>query len=139
MKINNTTLAGVKMGDGFKDELYAPIELKEFVSNESRLEHGRRVVTADTGGNSLARYASRTISLEFRITGSSISEFLTNRNALYTELYKGAVKLEVPELGSEVFNLIYLGKSSTYSTGLSRMACRVKVSFEEPNPSQRSS
>lgn len=139
MKMNDVTLAGVKTGEGFRDELYAPLELKEFVSNESRLEHGRRVVTTGTGNNSLARYASRTVSLEFLVVGTDETDFLSKRNALFTELYKGAVKLEVPELGPDVFHLIYQGKSNTYSTGLSKKACRVKVSFEEPDPSNRTS
>ena len=139
MIMNNTTLSGVKMGDGFRDELYAPLELKEFVTNESRLENGCRVLTIDTNSNSLAKIASRNISLEFCIYGSNEGEFLANRNALFTELYKGSVTLQVPELGSEVFHLIYQGKSNTYSSGLSRRACRVKVSFQEPNPSNRSS
>ena len=139
MKMNDSTLAGVQMGEGFKDELYAPLELKEFVSNESRLEDGRRVITTNTSGTSLAKKASRSISLEFCIVGSNESDFNTKKNALFTELYKGSVKLEVPEIGSDVFHLIYLGKSNTYSSGLSKCSCKVKVSFEEPDPSRRTS
>ena len=135
MKMNNATLVGVRMGEGFKDELYAPVELKEFVSNESRLKHGRRVITS--GMSARARKASRTIALEFHIVGRNTTEFYQNRDAFFAQLYNGEVVFEVPELGEEVFRLIYLGKSSTYSSGLTNTACKVKVSFEEPNPNNR--
>lgn len=131
MKMNTTTLAGVRMGENFKNDLYAPLELKEFVSNESRLENGKRVIVRNP------KKASRTLTLEFLVTGSTEVAFNTNLQAVYTELYKGTVDLEVPELGNEVFHLIYLGKSPSYSSGLSKRACKFKVSFEEPNPADR--
>ena len=135
--MNDNTLNGVKMGDGFRETLYAPLELKEFVSNQSRLEHGKRVIVTGTNDNSLARYASRNITLEFCVIGDDESDFGTKKNALFTELYKGEVKLEPTELGTDVFHLIYTGKTSTYSCGLSKRACKVKVSFDEPNPNNR--
>ena len=129
--MNDATLAGVRMGNGFKDELYAPLELKEFVSNESRLENGKRVIVRNPVK------AGRTLSLEFCIVGSSESDLETKKNAMLAELYKGEVKLEVPEISEDVFHLIYTGKSGTYSSGLSNMACKIKVNFEEPDPSVR--
>ena len=129
--MNDTTLNGVRMGSNFKNELYAPMELKEFVSNESRLENGKRVIVRNP------KVASRTLSLEFAIVGSTQEDFEYKLSVLYEELNKGTVKLEVPELNNDVFHLIYTGKSGTYSSGLSRMACKVKVSFEEPNPANR--
>ena len=135
MKLNGSTLTGVRMGNGFRDALLAPIELKEFVSNESRLEHGKRVIAS----SSLAKYAPRTVALEFLVSGSTASEMETNRSALFAVFYNGTVVLEVPEITAQVFRLVYLGKSPTYSSGLSGRACRVMVSFEEPDPSQRQS
>ena len=132
MKMNDNTLTGVKMGNGFYDTLYAPIELKEFVSNESRLENGKRVIVANP------RKASRTFSLEFLVTGATATAFGNNLQVLFTQLYAGSVKLEVPEVSEDVFFLVYQGKSSTYSSGLSKTACRVTVAFEEPDPSRRS-
>lgn len=38
---------GVKMGDDFIDTLTEPLTLKEHIENESRLEHGKRVVVDD--------------------------------------------------------------------------------------------
>ena len=131
MKMNGTTLSGVRMGENFKSDLYAPLELKEFVSNESRLEHGTRVIVRNP------RYASRTLSLEFQVIGESKAEMEANLAALYEQLDGGTVLLEVPELTSDVFNLIYTGKSGTYSSGLSGCACKIKVGFIEPNPTDR--
>lgn len=35
---------GVRMGDNFLDVLGAPVPLKEFIENKSRLEHGKQVL-----------------------------------------------------------------------------------------------
>lgn len=133
MMMNGNFLPGVRMGEHFYETLYAPLELKAFVSNESRLEHGKRVIVSNP------RKASRTFSLEFQIVGATELEFAQNLEALYAELYTGSVVLEVPEVSGDEFHLVYLGKSSTYSCGLSRRACKVTVSFEEYNPAVRES
>lgn len=131
MIMNDTPLTGVRMGEGFRDELYAPLALKDYVTNESRLEHGKRVIVSSP------RKAARSLTLEFQITGATKAAMQSNLSALYAELYKGSVDLEVPELGNEVFHLIYTGKTGTYSSGLTGKACKIKVSFDEPNPSDR--
>lgn len=131
MTINNVELAGVRMGEGFRNELLAPPELKDFVTNESRLEHGMRIIVRNP------RYASRTLSLEFQVTGSTKVAMEQNLAALYAQLATGTVRLAVPELTSAVFNLVYTGKTPSYSAGVSGRACKVKVGFLEPNPANR--
>lgn len=34
---------GVRMGDNFLDVLNAPVPMKEFIENSSRLEHGKQI------------------------------------------------------------------------------------------------
>lgn len=142
MKINNTTLSGVRPGKGFRDELASPAPLKDFVTNESRLENGKRVMYGSP------RLASRTFNLEFQITGSSKAQYKQNLDAFYAELYKGEITLEASEFHElwhvvnnvntpMVFHLTYMGKTPTYSSGLSGCASKIKVSFEEPNPANR--
>ena len=48
---------GVNMGDGFIDALDAPLPMKDYIENESRLEHGKRIITTD------AKVDSRDITL----------------------------------------------------------------------------
>lgn len=52
---------GVRMDDGFLTALCAPCTMKEYIENESRLEHGKRVVTDN------AKVASREVTLAFTI------------------------------------------------------------------------
>lgn len=132
MKMNNNTMAGVKPGNGFKEALMAPLEMKANIVNESRLEHGQRVIV-------LAKKAARNITLEFQIVGTSTSDFNTKLAAFLAQLYNGTVKLEPTEFTTEVFHLVYTGKSPVYSTGLSGKACKISVGFLEPDPSRRTS
>lgn len=123
---------GVRMGDGFLDAIDGFNEMKDYIENESRLEHGKRVITDN------AKVDSREITLQFTIEGSSESDYRSKKKAFQTELEKGAVNIKVPVLGNEVYKMIYLGKSISY--GLSPDRCFGKVSsrFEEPNPMDRS-
>lgn len=131
MKLNDTTLIGVRMGKGFADALLEPRPLKEYITNESRLEDGVRVL------QSIPRFDKRSLTLEFQITGNTKATFAINKRAFLNILAGREVKLEVPEITTEVFHLLYTGKSVSYSSGLSGLACKIKVGFDEPNPGNR--
>lgn len=135
LTINNEdawTTWGVRMGDGFLDTIDGFNEMKDYIENESRLEHGKRVITDN------AKVDSREITLQFTIEGSSESDFRTKKKAFQTELEKGTVNIKIPSLGSEVYKLVYLGKSISYGLSLDRCFGRVSSKFCEPNPTDRS-
>lgn len=119
---------GVRMGDGFLDAIDGFNEMKDYIENESRLEHGKRVITDN------AKVDSREITLQFTIEGSSESDYRSKKKAFQTELEKGAVNIKVPVLGNEVYKMIYLGKSVSYGLSLDRCFGKVSSKFEEPNP-----
>lgn len=123
---------GVRMGDGFLDTIDGFNQMKDYIENESRLEHGKRVITDN------AKVASREITLQFTIEGNSESDYRIKKKAFQTELEKGVINIKIPTLGSYIYKLIYLGKSLSY--GLSPDRCFGKVSgkFCEPNPIDRS-
>lgn len=123
---------GVRMGDGFLDAIDGFNQMKDYIENESRLEHGKRVITDN------ARVDSREITLQFTIEGDSESDYRTKKKAFQTELEKGAVSIKVPVLGSEVYKLVYLGKSVSYGLSFDRRFGKVSSKFEEPNPTDRS-
>ena len=123
---------GVRMGDGFLDAIDGFNQMKDYIENESRLEHGKRVITDN------AKVDSREITLQFTIEGSSESDYRTKKKAFQAELAKGHVNIEVPALGSEVFKLVYLGTSISYGLSLDRCFGKVSSKFEEPNPTDRS-
>lgn len=123
---------GVRMGDGFLDAIDGFNEMKDYIENESRLEHGKRVITDN------AKVDSREITLQFTIEGSSESDYRSKKKSFQTELEKGAVNIKVPVLGNEVYKLVYLGKSISYGLSPDRCFGKVSSKFEEPNPMDRS-
>lgn len=121
---------GVNMGDGFLDAISAPISLKSGIENESRKEHGKRVITNPY-------LSSRELTLGFTITGANHADYKAKKNAFYQELYKGKVKIYVPSNGDEVYHLDYLGKNVSFAQNISRTFCKMVLKFEETNPNNR--
>jgi hypothetical protein len=121
---------GVNMGEGFINSLCAPASLKEHISNESRLEDGKRVIVSN-------RLESREFILPFTITGLDPEEYKTKKDRFLSELYEGNLEVQVPSLGDEVYHLIYLGKSVSFSQNVERTFCKLSVKVEEPNPANR--
>lgn len=126
------TTWGVCMGDGFLDAIDGFNEMKDFIEDESRLEHGKRIITDN------AKVASREITLQFTIVGSSESDYRTKKKAFQAELEKGLVNIKVPALGTDVYKLVYLGKNVSYGLSLDRCFGKVSSKFCEPNPANRS-
>ncbi|CDD32210.1 putative uncharacterized protein [Bacteroides sp. CAG:714] len=123
---------GVRMGDGFLDAIDGFNEMKDYIENESRLEHGKRVITEN------AKIDSREITLHFTIQGNSESDYRTKKKAFQTELEKGSVNIKVSALGNEVYKLVYLGKNISYGLSLDRCFGKISSKFCEPNPTDRS-
>ena len=122
---------GVRMGDGFLDAIDGFNQMKDYIENESRLEHGKRVITDNV------KVDSREITLQFTIEGNSESDYRTKKKAFQTEMEKGAINIKVPVLGNEVYKLVYLGKSVSYGLSLDRCFGKISSKFEEPNPMDR--
>lgn len=122
---------GVRMGEGFLDVIGASAPMKDFIENKSRLEHGKRVIINNP------KVDEREITLSFTIEGSSQSDYQSKKKAFFDELYKGKVDIQVPANSSEIYHLIYLGKSITYAQSLDRTFGKCSMKFCEPNPSLR--
>lgn len=122
---------GVNMGDGFLDAIDGFAPMKEFIENESRLEHGKRMIYAEP------RVASRDLTLRFTIKGENESDFRAKKKAFEAEMYKGKVDISVPALGDDIFHLVYTGKSISYAMNRTRTFCTISSKFEEPNPMDR--
>ena len=123
---------GVRMGEGFLDALNEPLTLKENIENESRLEHGKRVIIEDE-----PKFTSREVILDFTITGKDRVDFRKKKNAFLALMYKGEITLQVPEDSDDVYHLIYRGKGSEYAQNTQRTFCHMMLKFEEPDPSNR--
>lgn len=123
---------GVRMGEGFLDALTEPLSLKENIENESRLEHGKRVIVDDA-----PKKASREILLDFTITGNSPKDFQDKKNGFLALMYSGKITLQVPQDSPDVYHLIYRSKGTDYGMNAQRTFCHMMLKFEEPNPDDR--
>lgn len=124
---------GVSMGNGFLDAMDAFVYLKEYIENDSMTQHGKEVLIVPD----LLKVASRELTLHFTIKGQDSADFRKKRAAFEQELLKGEVKVKVPVLGSQVYRLIYLGRSVSYDMNFMRTFCALSLKFEEPNPMNR--
>ncbi len=128
---NAFTEWGVRMDDGFLDAIGAPVPMKEFIENKSRLEHGKQVITTNP------KLDERDVTLSFTIKGISQADYQAKKAAFQSELYKGALTIQVPANSNEVYHLIYTGKSISYGQSLDRTFGKFTVKFNEPNPANR--
>lgn len=122
---------GVNMGEGFMDAIDSFAPMKDYIENDSRLEHGKTVLVTSP------KVAARDLTLHFTIKGSDEADFRTKRKAFEAELQKGQLTVRVPVLGGENYRLIYSGKSVNYGLSVTRSFCTISAKFEEPNPMNR--
>ncbi len=120
---------GVVMSDNFLENISIAAPLKDFIENNSRLEHGKRMIISDP------KLASRNVTLTFTINGKTPEEYLDHYRAFVAELHKGNVALRVPALG-ETYKLVYLN-SASYALDGSRTVSKLACKFVEPNPQDR--
>lgn len=122
---------GVNMGEGFLDAIDAPLQMKSYIQDESRLEDGVRIDTSNP------KVASRDITLGFTIMGSSESDYRSKKAAFQAELQKGAFTVRIPALSSDTFKLVYTGKSISYGLSRRRDFGHFTMKCTEPNPADR--
>lgn len=122
---------GVNMEEGFLDALDAPLSMKEYIQDESRLEDGVRIDTSNP------KVASREITLGFTITGTSENDYRSKKASFQTELQKGKFTVKVPNLNTETYKLVYTGKSISYGLSKQRNFGHFTMKCTEPNPTDR--
>lgn len=122
---------GVRMGNGFIDALDTPLTMKEYIENESRAEHGKRVLVVKP------MISSRTVTLPFTIEGESQSDYQLKKKSFEEELYKGIITIQIPMNSNDVFKLVYKGQCASYGQNRTRTFGKFNAKFEEPNPTDR--
>lgn len=122
---------GVNMGEGFLDAIDAPLPMKEYIQDESRLEDGIRIDTSNP------KVASREITLGFTITGTSENDYRNKKTSFQTELQKGEFTIKVFNLSDKIYKLVYTGKSISYGLSKQRNFGHFTMKCTEPNPTDR--
>ncbi len=109
--------------------LLAPVSLKERVSNESRLEHGRRT------DNSNPKVAARELNLEIQMIADSEAQFYARHEAFCAELEKGVIDMYLSDRPTVVYHFDY--NSCTQYTQFRRSMATLSLKVTEPNPKDR--
>ena len=86
---------GAELMDGALEAILTPPPVKDYIENDSRLEHGIQI----TSSPEICKMDSRELSLPFFITGNSQSDYLDKYSSFVSELVKGKIALKIPALG----------------------------------------
>lgn len=86
---------GAELMDGALEAILTPPPVKDYIENDSRLEHGIQI----TSSPEICKMDSRELTLPFFITGNSQSDYLDKYSSFVSELVKGKIALKIPALG----------------------------------------
>lgn len=119
---------GAVLGRGAHEALLNPAPAKELISNKSRLEHGKRVITTNM------KVDERDVTIPVFICGSTRGDLLVKYKAFVDQLSSGLIELKVADLHT-TYNLIYNSCSSYGNYGQTKAKLILKMN--EPNPKNR--
>ncbi|MCC8175534.1 MAG: hypothetical protein LIO91_03780 [Bacteroidales bacterium] len=134
---NSYVRYGIRLAETSLTALMTPPPLKDYISNSSALEHGKRVLT-DNGNR--PKVNEREVQLVISLEASSLAQFLTRYRAFCDVLKQGVVSItlvvtENATRYSETFHLNFLS-CSQYSEFNGRLG-KFTLKFNEPNPENR--
>lgn len=126
IKVNGSYVVGVLMGEGFLNALHQPLERKDCVYNESRLENGKTLVSVSN------RFKARSLVLNFVVFGDTEREYQRNKMNFLGLVEGGVIELSTSYDENEVHRLIYTGKNISYADN--GISCLLTLGFDEPKP-----
>ncbi len=121
---------GVNMSDNFIDVLCSTASMKDYVTSNSRLEDGIRVITEN------AKIDSRDLTLVFTLTGKDKEDYLQKKTDFEEVLYNASVTISIPPRSEEIYFLKYQ-KCMSFAESKTRRFCKIAVKFIEPDPTRR--
>lgn len=126
---NARTEWGVVTTTNTLSALLAPCSLKERVTNESRLEHGKRT------DNSNLKVAQRELNLEIQMTADNETQFYARHEAFCAELEKGVIDMYMSDRPTVVYHFDY--NSCPQYTQFRRGIATLSLKVTETNPKNR--
>lgn len=123
------TTWGISMDDTSLSELMTPVSNKEFVENESRLEHGKKVIVSNP------RLDARNMTLKINLSATSEQQFFERYNSFCKELATGVLEIKTKYQPDVVYKTIYQSCSqfSQFMRGIGKFTLKLV----EPNPNDR--
>ena len=135
---------GITMDSTALSTLMTPPAMKEYITNESRLDDGSSIVIGYTRTNddgekeeiTTPKVASRDITVQFNLVAPNENAFLTRYWSFCKELQKGSLDISTSFLEGVVFHMVYESctQFSEYNLGIAKFALKLT----EPNPKNRS-
>ncbi|MFR8834963.1 hypothetical protein [Bacteroides nordii] len=121
---------GVSLGESALSELMTPPANKAFIENESRLQHGKRVLVANP------KLDARNLTLQMNLTASDEKTFFKNYKLFCDEvLATGVLNIKTAYQSDVVYKTIYVSCSqfSQFMRGIGKFTLKLI----EPNPNDR--
>lgn len=120
---------GISMDDTSLSELMTPPANKAFIENESRLQHGKRVLAV------LPRMDQRNLTLQINLTAATEAQFFARYGEFCKELAAGTLHIRTKYQPGVVYKTIYLscGQFSQFMRGIGKFSLKLN----EPNPNDR--
>ena len=120
---------GIFLAKGNISSLMTPPSMKEYISNESALENGTRVVTADAA---IPRIAERNVCMELWMKATSWKDYLSKYSSFVSVLQGGTLRIE-HDLLPVVYKMLYVScvEFYQYDGRLSKFV----LTLREPVPS----
>lgn len=122
---------GVRLARGAYEALLTPFGMKDYVINQSRLEHGTRISASQYN-----KKKERKVSIPVILEGADMDDYLAKYDAFLGLLASGMVYLRVPRL-KRVFKLVYTNCGNFKFDNLNK--ANFTLEFNEPNPNDRPS
>lgn len=134
---------GLSMDSSALSALMTPAPIKSLIENDSRLEHGREMITSYTKTDSegakievnTVKMGARDVTVTFNITAKSEAEFLQRYYNFCSELERGKLDISTSFLPNVVFHMVYVSCSqfSEFVLGIGKFTLKLT----EPNPKKR--
>lgn len=120
---------GISMDDTSLSELMTPPANKAVIENESRLQHGKRVVMSDL------KLDQRNLTLQINLTAATEAQFFARYSDFCKELATGVLNIKTKYQPDVVYKTIYLscGQFSQFMRGIGKFSLKLN----EPNPNDR--
>lgn len=121
---------GISLDNTSLSELMTPPSNKAFIENESRLEHGKRVIVANPVAD------QRNLTLQINLTALNETSFFEQYNSFCKELATGVFHIRTKYQPDVVYKTIYVSCSqfSQFMQGIGKFTLKLN----EPNPKDRS-
>lgn len=134
---------GISMDSSALSALMTPAPIKSLIENDSRLEHGKEVITSYTKVNeddttedvNTVKVDSRDLTLTLNLTAPDLATFLSRYASFCEELATGKLDISTSFQSGVIYHCIYQScqQFSEFMLGIGKFTLRLT----EPNPKNR--